>query len=229
MRMNKFLCVISFVLSLYVLHTNPLNAATTTLGIDITTTIVISPDGTVSNPPNGPSLINLSGIWTWGTPVGDGQYNINLNGVAKGQGILMEIADGGKIYVNTIAKGWWIWDGFRFSGSGPPPGPPPPPPPPPPLSVVITVTPGTPTIPDTTTKGTLVASFTVSMSDSSLYTGTIVFGPPNFDNNSVFSLSPTVKNPDGSVSGQILVNPNGPGVGPNPDTVTDHVTLVGTQ
>jgi len=107
----------------------------------------------------------------------------------------------------------------------PPPAPPPPPPapPPPPPAPVITVTPNTPQVPDTISVGAVVATYTVTMSDGSPFAGTIGFGPPNFDAGGIFALtgSPT--------RGNVIVNPNGPGVGPNLGTVTDHITLVATQ
>jgi hypothetical protein len=88
---------------------------------------------------------------------------------------------------------------------------------------VITVTPNTPQVPDTTSLGTVVATYTVAMSDGSPFVGTIGFGPPNLDAGGIFALrgSPT--------SGNVIVNPNGPGVGPNLGTVTDHITLIATQ
>jgi hypothetical protein len=90
-------------------------------------------------------------------------------------------------------------------------------------TVKIIVTPNTPQLPDTTSVGAVVATYTVTMSDGSPFVGTIGFGPPNFDAGGVFALtgSPT--------SGNIIVNPNGRGVGPNLSTVTDHITLVATQ
>ena len=98
-----------------------------------------------------------------------------------------------------------------------------PPPPPPSVSPVITVTPNTPQLPDTTSRGAVVATYTVAMTDGSPFVGTIGFGPPNFDAGGIFALagSPT--------SGNVVVNPNGPGVGPNLSMVTDHITLVATQ
>ena len=92
-----------------------------------------------------------------------------------------------------------------------------------PTAAVITVTPNTPQLPDTTSRGAVVAAYTVTMSDGSPFVGTIGFGPPNFDAGGIFALagSPT--------SGNVIVNPNGPGVGPNLSTVTDHITLVATQ
>jgi hypothetical protein len=109
----------------------------------------------------------------------------------------------------------------------PPPAPPPPPPPAPPPSpapaAVITVTPNTPQVPDTTSVGAVVASYKVTMSDGSPFIGTIGFGPPNFDAGGIFALtgSPT--------SGNVIVNQNGPGVGPNLSTITDQITLIATQ
>ena len=78
-------------------------------------------------------------------------------------------------------------------------------------------------MPDTTPKGAVVATYTVAMSDGSPFVGTIGFGPPNFDAGGIFSLmgAPT--------SGNIIVNPTGPGIGPNLGTITDQITLVATQ
>lgn len=88
---------------------------------------------------------------------------------------------------------------------------------------IITVTPSMPIIPDTTPRGATVATYAVTMSDGSPFVGTLTFGPPNFDAGGVFALSGT------NTSGTIIVNPGGPGVGPNLGTITDHVTLLATQ
>src|SRR5271155_4740448 len=106
-----------------------------------------------------------------------------------------------------------------FTVASPAPAPPPPPSP----AAVITVTPNSPQMPDTTPVGAVVATYTVTMSDGSPFVGTIGFGPPNFDASGIFSLtgSPT--------SGNIIVNPSGPGIGPNSSTITDQITLVATQ
>jgi hypothetical protein len=95
--------------------------------------------------------------------------------------------------------------------------------PPPPPAPVITVTPNTPRVPDTTSLGAVVATYTVTMSDGSPFVGTIGFGPPNFDAGGIFVLtgSPPI--------GNVIINPNGPGVGPNLSTITDQITLVATQ
>jgi hypothetical protein len=53
------------------------------------------------------------------------------------------------------------------------------------------------------------------MSDNSPFTGIVRFGPPHYDNNGRFALR----------DNHIIVNPNGPGIGPNKATVVDHVTL----
>jgi len=78
-------------------------------------------------------------------------------------------------------------------------------------------------VPDTTSLGAVVAAYTVVMSDGSPFVGTIGFGPPNFDDGGVFALTGSPN------SGNIIVNPNGPGVGPNTNSVTDQITLVATQ
>jgi hypothetical protein len=97
------------------------------------------------------------------------------------------------------------------------------PPPPSPPTVVITVTPNMPQIPDTTSVGAVVATYTVTMSDGSPFVGTVGFGAPNFDAGGIFALrgSPT--------SGNVIVSPTGPGVGPNLGTITDHITLMAIQ
>ena len=97
------------------------------------------------------------------------------------------------------------------------------PPPPPPPAPVITVTPNTPQVPDTTSVDAVVAIYTVTMSDGSPFVGTIDFGPPNFDAGGIFSLTGSPP------SGNVIINPSGPGVGPNLSTITDQITLVATQ
>ncbi len=94
---------------------------------------------------------------------------------------------------------------------------------PPPIPV-ITLTPPTPQMSDTTPKGAVVTTYAITMSDGSPFTGTVAFGAPNFDNGGVFALVATTK-----ATGSIVVNPNGPGVGPNLSTITDHITLVATS
>ena len=84
-----------------------------------------------------------------------------------------------------------------------------------PLRPVIEVRPNTPRVPDTARGGTVVASYSVRMSDYSQFTGTVRFGPPYYDNDGRFALTKNT----------IIVNPNGPGIGPNRATITDHITL----
>lgn len=84
-----------------------------------------------------------------------------------------------------------------------------------PLRPVIEIRPKTPRVPDTAPGGTGVASYSVRMSDNSRFTGTVRFGPPYYDNNGRFAL----------IDNYIVVNPNGPGIGPNRATITDHITL----
>jgi hypothetical protein len=81
---------------------------------------------------------------------------------------------------------------------------------------VITVTPSTPTIPDTTPLGAVVAKFSAAMNDGSPFGGTVIFGAPYYDAGGIFSIS----------GSNIIVNPSGPGIGPNMTTITDHITLV---
>ena len=84
-----------------------------------------------------------------------------------------------------------------------------------PVRPVIEVRPKTPRLPDTAPGGTVIANYSVRMSDNSLFAGTVRFGPPYYDGNGKFAL-------DGN---RIIVNPAGPGIGPNKATVTNHITL----
>ena len=84
-----------------------------------------------------------------------------------------------------------------------------------PLRPVIEVRPNTPKVRDTAPGGTVVARYSIRMSDNSPFTGTVRFGPPYYDDNGKFALA----------GSNIIVNPNGPGIGPNKATVTDHITL----
>ena len=91
----------------------------------------------------------------------------------------------------------------------------PPPAPAGPLRPVIDVRPNTPKVPDTAPGGTVVARYSVRMSDNSRFTGTVRFGPPYYDSDGRFAL----------VDNNIIVNPDGRGLGPNRTTITDHITL----
>lgn len=84
-----------------------------------------------------------------------------------------------------------------------------------PLRPVIEVRPNTPRVRDTAPGGTVVARYSVRMSNNSPFTGTVRFGPPYYDNNGRFALA----------GSNIIVNPDGPGIGPNKATMTDHITL----
>ena len=84
-----------------------------------------------------------------------------------------------------------------------------------PLRPVIEVRPNTPRVRDTAPGGTVVARYSVRMSDNSPFTGTVRFGPPYYDNNGRFALA----------GSNIIVNPDGPGIGPNKATITGHITL----
>src|SRR5215469_3349150 len=87
--------------------------------------------------------------------------------------------------------------------------------PPGPAQPMIVVAPVTPHMPDTSSRGAVVATYSVTMSDGSPFTGTVRFGAPYYDGGGVFALS----------DNKIIVNPDGPGVGPNRTTITKHVTL----
>jgi hypothetical protein len=86
----------------------------------------LSPDGTVSVAAGGASLTSSAGSWTWGPGTNNAAqcgpcYELYLNGVyANGDGLQMEVAHGGQLYVfnNT---GWYRWNGsWVWTGTGAP-------------------------------------------------------------------------------------------------------------
>jgi hypothetical protein len=185
---------------------------------------------TVSNGPGNPA--DWLGVYAVGSPNGPGNPaswkwlstdatsgSIPPSGVTTGTVHLVVPVTAGQYEVrffvsnsfNVITKSAAI----TATGAAPPPPAPAP-------AAVITVTPNTPQVPDTTSVGAVVATYTVTMSDGSPFVGAIGFGPPNFDAGGIFALtgSPT--------SGNIIVNPSGPGIGPNLSTITDHITLTAT-
>jgi hypothetical protein len=173
--------------------------------------------------PNGPGN---PASWKWLSTDGASSSPPTSGGVTAGTVHLVVPTTAGQYEVrffvnnsfNVIAKSAAI----TATGAAPPPPPPPAPPPPPPAPV-ITVTPNTPQVPDTTSVGAVVATYTVTMSDGSPFVGTIGFGPPNFDAGGIFSLTGSPPR------GNVIINPSGPGVGPNLSTITDQITLVATQ
>jgi hypothetical protein len=54
---------------------------------------------------------------------------------------------------------------------------------------VITITPTTRVLPDTTPFGAVVATFTAAMSDGSPFSGTVRFAAPYFDGGGAFAIS----------------------------------------
>jgi hypothetical protein len=137
----------------------------------------ISADGTTSTEPSGATLLTAEGKWTWGASASGrpGEALVLLNGSSTGGvGSLMEVANGGKLYVNTINYGWWVWSNGGYTRTSPPSTTPPPPPPPPiPATITaITFAPPTPTIPDNASTGTNVSQAMVTMSDGSAFAGT---------------------------------------------------------
>jgi hypothetical protein len=135
---------------------------------------VISPsssaDGTTSSSPNGPTLITSAGSWTWGSAASDrpGEYYIKLNGVATtGIGNLMEVANGGKLYFNTVSFGWYLWQEWVSVAN------------PNPVTAIITLSPVSKTITGQTPAGTLVSTAQVTVSDNSTFAGTLTTSDTN--------------------------------------------------
>jgi hypothetical protein len=105
--------------------TNPVDNSTTILTLPSTWAFsggvpAVSPDGTTSTPPGGAPLVTAAGKWTWGSAAAGrpGEYGVSFNGAApSGIGNLMEINHGGKLYINTLHAGWFLWNGTAWVGS----------------------------------------------------------------------------------------------------------------
>jgi hypothetical protein len=172
--------------------------------------------------PNGPGN---PASWKWLSTDGASTSTPTSGGVTAGTVHLVVPATAGQYEVRFFTNNSFnvIATSAAITATAAAPPPPPPPPPAPAAAAVITVSPNTPQLPDTTSVGAVVATYTVTMSDGSPFVGTIGFGPPNFDAGGIFALmgSPT--------SGNVIVNPSGPGVGPNLSTITDQITLIATS
>jgi hypothetical protein len=81
---------------------------------------------------------------------------------------------------------------------------------------IVTVNPAMPNISDTTPLGATVAIISVVMDDGTPWTGTLSLST---NPNGIFALS----------GNSIIVNPAGPGVGPNAATQLDTIVVVATQ
>ena len=137
-------------------------------------------------------------VTTWSKPPVPGFYSVRIHG----NGTSTKFSGNARftITVNAAAP------------------PPPPPPPPPPVVPLISFNPPNPAIPSTTPKGAVVAAVVVTMSDGSAFTGTLGFGPPNFDDGGTFAIS----------GSNLIINPAGPGIGPDGGSI-QYCTVVATQ
>lgn len=89
--------------------------------------VVLTADKTTSTAPNGLALTTVDGTWTWGPAVAGrpGEYQVYLNGAGAppanpGVASLMEVANGGKLYVQTISYGWFLWTAGTWASTAAP-------------------------------------------------------------------------------------------------------------
>src|SRR5437868_5896204 len=88
----------------------------------------LSRDGSKSFAPpgSGATLTTLAGTWNWDGPVNTGpDYFVRRNGtpvVPTGYGVLMEVANGGQLYVQNSLRQWYVWRTNTWSATGPPEG-----------------------------------------------------------------------------------------------------------
>ena len=90
-------------------------------------------------------------------------------------------------------------------------------------TLTLTFAPQMPSIPASTSLGTVVATVTAAWSDGSAFTGTLMFGAPYRDDGGTFALSCMQ-----CATANIVVNPAGPGVTGDGGTV-QNVTVVATE
>jgi hypothetical protein len=83
----------------------------------------------------------------------------------------------------------------------------------------ITSNPPNPTIPSTTPLGSVVAKLSATWSDRSPFTGSLSFGPPNYNAGGVYALDS---------NNDLIISPLGPGVG-SAGGSTESVTIAATQ
>jgi hypothetical protein len=86
------------------------------------------------------------------------------------------------------------------------------------ISLTVSVSPVSPTIFDTATLGSTVATITATWSDGSTFTGTLGFAAPYNDGGGVYAIS----------GSNLIINPSGPGVGAAATTI-QNVTIQATQ
>jgi hypothetical protein len=77
-----------------------------------------SADGSVSIPPYGKGLVTAEGTWAWGAAAGSGEYFLTLNGAQSAQsGNAATVNNGGLLYRNTAASGWFVRSGGTWTAS----------------------------------------------------------------------------------------------------------------
>lgn len=185
--------------------------------------------------PAGTAIARVKVAASWGatfSPTNGG--TLTLSGPNAAQALAIPSSDGSFKLVSTIAVplNWSPYlsltakqPGFANSPytAGPYAFAPSVPASPPAATLTLVVTPTAPSIPSTTPKGSVVATLRASWSDGSAFTGSFIFVAPNFDYGGVYAIT---LNPDRT--GQLIVNPNGPGVGSAGGSV-EHVTIEATQ
>lgn len=72
--------------------------------------------------PNGPSLVNTAGTWTWGGVAASGGWYVLLNGaIAGGNGAGTQLyLLSGAMYVTNGIGSWWQWTGSYWLSVNPP-------------------------------------------------------------------------------------------------------------
>ena len=91
--------------------------------------IALTADSVTSSAPTGAPLATSGGVWSWGPAqagrqIGgggfQGDYVLYLNGMQVGSALLIEVANGGKLYANNSLFGWFVWNGTQFVSTSAP-------------------------------------------------------------------------------------------------------------
>lgn len=186
-----------------------------------------SPDGSIIySSQSGANLTNSVGTWGFDGRRGNtGDRYILLNNIRYNKNsaaVELVVANGGKLYAKNAAGGWWqAVSGGNWISATDPTATPTPPPTSSPLTIAVTYQPSQPNIPPNDAPGSFVAKVVATRSDGQPFTGTFVFAPGG-DYGGAYAITMNTDH-----TGNLIVNPTGPGVGSTP--TIEHVQVIANQ
>lgn len=72
----------------------------------------VATDGSIITPSSGGMLVTSAGAWTFGSESVSypEDWFIQLNGTGIGEGMELEVANGGQMYMTDEPGSWWVWE-----------------------------------------------------------------------------------------------------------------------